>query len=212
MTLKECACFGSGLKRFVRDVERIRATLSDERLRAESTAAGLSEMNADAAWLCDEHSQPAESHGAQDYRQHLLYRATDGDFSVVALVWKPGQRTPIHDHVASCVVGVYQGREEEISYRLYDDGHERFLVEVGRQVVTPGDAVSLVPPDENIHAVSNSGTGLAISIHIYAADIAKLGSSMNQHFTGYPLRNSAGRAALVPWRLEGPIRGQLVRR
>src|SRR3954451_21867502 len=40
------------------------------------------------------------------YRQHLLHAESDGSFSIVGLVWLPGQCTPVHDHVSWCVTGV----------------------------------------------------------------------------------------------------------
>ena len=40
------------------------------------------------------------------YRQHILHIDPAGRFSIVALVWLPGQGTPIHDHLAWCVAGV----------------------------------------------------------------------------------------------------------
>jgi predicted metal-dependent enzyme (double-stranded beta helix superfamily) len=40
---------------------------------------------------------------AEKYRQHVLHVETDGSFSIAALVWLPGQETPIHDHVSWCV-------------------------------------------------------------------------------------------------------------
>jgi 3-mercaptopropionate dioxygenase len=49
----------------------------------------------------------------ESYRSHQLYTELDGAFSVVALVWRPGQVTPIHDHVTWCVFGVVQGVEYE---------------------------------------------------------------------------------------------------
>ena len=47
------------------------------------------------------------------HRSHLLYSEPGGTFSIVALVWRPGQVTPIHDHVTWCVFGVVQGEERE---------------------------------------------------------------------------------------------------
>lgn len=44
------------------------------------------------------------------YRQHILHAEPDGGFSIVALVWLPGQRTAIHDHVAWCVTGCTRAR------------------------------------------------------------------------------------------------------
>src|SRR5687768_14753466 len=45
------------------------------------------------------------------YRSHVLH--AESDFSIVALTWRPGQETPIHDHVTWCVFGVIQGIEHE---------------------------------------------------------------------------------------------------
>ena len=56
------------------------------------------------------------------YCSHLLYAEPDGSFSVTALVWRPGQVTPIHDHVTWCVFGVIQGVEREERFALLGDG------------------------------------------------------------------------------------------
>ena len=49
----------------------------------------------------------------RSYRSHVLHIEPDGAFSIVALVWRPGQVTPIHDHVTWCVFGVIEGVEYE---------------------------------------------------------------------------------------------------
>src|ERR1041385_8047014 len=50
---------------------------------------------------------------ADDYGAHNLYVEPDGSFSIVALVWRPGQVTRIHDHITWCAFGVIQGVEHE---------------------------------------------------------------------------------------------------
>jgi 3-mercaptopropionate dioxygenase len=37
---------------------------------------------------------------------HTLHVERDGSFSVIAVVWRPGQMTRIHDHTTWCVFGV----------------------------------------------------------------------------------------------------------
>src|SRR3954463_5001600 len=37
------------------------------------------------------------------YLTHRLHVEPDGSFSVIALVWRPGQVTRIHDHLTWCV-------------------------------------------------------------------------------------------------------------
>jgi len=59
---------------------------------------------------------------------------------------------------------------------------------------------NLLPPEEDIHRVTNAGTGKAISIHVYGADIGKFGSSINHVFDDLPLRPDPGNARRVAWR------------
>jgi predicted metal-dependent enzyme (double-stranded beta helix superfamily) len=127
--------------------------------------------------------RPDQVVGAADcYRQHLLHAERDGSFSVVALVWLPGQRTPVHDHVAWCVTGVLQGQESERRYRLVDgrDGTRR--LEVTEEVVSPVGAVAGFAPPGDIHEVWNGGPGTAISLHIYGADVSRLSTSVRRTY------------------------------
>lgn len=112
-----------------------------------------------------------------DYRCHVLHVEPDGSFSVTAMVWRPGQITPIHDHVAWCVFGVVQGAEYEQLYTLAADGSH--LEEVGRNQNDVGEVSGFAPPGD-IHRVRNHGQDVAISIHVYGADITRLGSSVRR--------------------------------
>jgi predicted metal-dependent enzyme (double-stranded beta helix superfamily) len=132
----------------------------------------------------------------------VIHVAPDGGFSIVGVVWQPGQTTPIHDPVSWCVAGVYEGEEQEIGYRLYeDDGDDggHFLVEHEVELTRPGQVTTLLPPEEDIHRVTNGGTGRAVSVHVYGADIGRLGS-INHDFDDLPLRPDPGNALPVAWR------------
>jgi 3-mercaptopropionate dioxygenase len=121
---------------------------------------------------------PAERAGSpDDYVCHTLYVEPDGSFSVNALVWRPGQITPIHDHVTWCVFGVMQGVEYEELYNLAADGSH--LEEVGRNQNDLGEVSGFAPPGD-IHRVRNYGDGVAISLHVYGADITRLGTSVRR--------------------------------
>jgi 3-mercaptopropionate dioxygenase len=118
---------------------------------------------------------------ASHYCQHVLYVDPDDHFSVVALVWLPGQATPIHDHISWCVVGVHQGCEQEVQYHQIDmaDGPALLPTESCRNLA--GSVAALTPPGD-IHHVVNPGPDLAISLHIYGANIARLGSSIRRRY------------------------------
>ena len=119
------------------------------------------------------------------YTQHVLHVEPDGSFSVVALVWLPGQATPVHDHVSWCAVGVYEGQETETLYRLAGRKGCRQLVVSGHTVNQRGTVSGIAPPGD-IHHVSNSGTTTAISLHVYGADISRLGSSIRRCYDDAP--------------------------
>jgi 3-mercaptopropionate dioxygenase len=110
------------------------------------------------------------------YRCHLLHAEPDGSFSVVAMVWRPGQATPIHDHVTWCVTGVIQGAEHEERYLVRSDG---WLEQDGTGDSGTGDVSGLAPPGD-IHRVRNLGSQTAISLHVYGTDISRLGSSVRR--------------------------------
>ncbi|WP_433541076.1 cysteine dioxygenase [Streptosporangium sandarakinum] len=107
------------------------------------------------------------------YVTHVLH--TEADLSVVAIVWRPGQETVIHDHVAWCVFGVLQGVEYETLYRL-DGDH---LTEIGRTANRTGEVSGFAPPGD-IHRVRNIGDGTAISLHIYGADLGDTPTSVRR--------------------------------
>ncbi|MFJ8585880.1 cysteine dioxygenase [Streptomyces sp. NPDC093595] len=115
----------------------------------------------------------------EHYRQHVLHADPDGSFSVVALVWLPGQATPVHDHVSWCVTGVHRGEEHERRYRLVPDGITARLVATEEVVNAEGTVAALAPPGD-IHLVRNAGHDLAVSLHVYGADVTRLGTSVRR--------------------------------
>jgi len=114
------------------------------------------------------------------YQSHLLYAEPDGSFSISAMVWMPGQQTMIHDHVAWCVTGVLQGREYEEIFALADGGR---ALRLAARNVNPVGSVSGFAPPGDIHRVRNTGDTVAISMHIYGADISRLGNSIRREYT-----------------------------
>jgi predicted metal-dependent enzyme (double-stranded beta helix superfamily) len=113
------------------------------------------------------------------YQSHLLYAEPDGTFSISAMVWLPGQQTIIHDHVAWCVTGVLQGREYEEIFTLADGGR---ALRLAARNVNPAGAVSGFAPPGDIHRVRNTGDTVAISMHVYGADISRLGNSIRREY------------------------------
>jgi 3-mercaptopropionate dioxygenase len=145
------------------------------RQTADRVAAALRGALPDPAVLLPaplRHGDPA------GYQTHLLHAEPGGSFSIAAMVWLPGQETPIHDHVAWCVPAVLQGAEHEEIFAPAAGGALRL---VARNVNLPGSVSGFAPPGD-IHRVRNAGDGVAISMHVYGADISRLGSSIRREY------------------------------
>jgi predicted metal-dependent enzyme (double-stranded beta helix superfamily) len=113
--------------------------------------------------------------GSPDKPQsHTLHVEPDGSFSVIAVVWRPGQLTRIHDHVTWCVVGVLQGVEHEELF----DADLRLIGESDNHV---GEVSAFAPPGD-IHRVHNTFDETAISLHIYGTDVTRIGSSVRRYY------------------------------
>ena len=54
--------------------------------------------------------------------QWLLYRAADRSLCLFSLVVPPGSMTPVHDHLAWGLIGLYRGNQDEEFYRPGDGG------------------------------------------------------------------------------------------
>lgn len=182
---------------FVADIEALVAAEEDPHRVTAGVQQRLARLLAGPQFLTAEQREPDPKH----YRSHLLAVAPSRKFSVVGLVWLPGQVTPIHDHICWCVVGVLQGVEREQRYGLRaDDSGGHFLVPEGGETLTAGHTCALIPPEENIHQVRNAGDDLAISLHVYGEDIGVYGSSINQCFDELAVRTEDSSGAPIAWR------------
>lgn len=115
------------------------------------------------------------------YRQHVLHVEPGGEFSILALVWRPGQRTQIHDHVCWCASAVITGTEHEVLFaEQWDQGVNR-LIEIGERHSRPGDVSGFAPPGD-IHFVENDGPEIAIALHVYGTDISAVGTSVRRTY------------------------------
>jgi 3-mercaptopropionate dioxygenase len=109
------------------------------------------------------------------YQTHLVHAEPDGSFSIVVMVWLPGQATPVHDHLTWCVTAVLQGAEYEEVY-----AHRGDHLETVARSANPVGAVSGFAPPGDIHMVRNTGADVAVSMHVYGTDISRVGSSVRR--------------------------------
>ncbi|MBY0437859.1 MAG: cysteine dioxygenase family protein [Burkholderiales bacterium] len=150
------------------------AALADGEVEPQALLSAVRGSLVDLDLLAEEHrlSKP------DTYTRHLLYADPNGLFSILALVWGPGQGSPVHGHHTWCCVGVYAGELTESFYRLSPgDPHP---VEV-RTVTRPaGDSCFDSGTDGGIHRIVNRSGSIAISIHIYGVGEDKITTGVNR--------------------------------
>lgn len=168
----------SGVKSVLSEVKRKRSeSLATEQREIVSRVSPLVEkLLKDRDFLPSEYRVPLDY---KAYSKYLLYKAEDDSFIVVAMVWRPGVTTPIHDHQTWGVIGVLQGREEETRYERTDDGSNPSHAKLQRSASLsygPGEVSVCCLPQYDIHSVKNVGEQVAISIHTYGGDQSSIES------------------------------------
>ncbi len=162
---------------FVLDTELVREFVADVRSAIEGSDSPLAACDAirprfarllaDRSWLPERFAEAVPDSGmGGGIGQWLLYRSADGSLSLFSLVVPSGSATPVHDHLAWGLVGLYRGNQDEEIY-AHEDGELR-LVE--RRALAPGDFYVLVPPRDDIHRVRTTSAETSVSIHLLTND------------------------------------------
>jgi len=115
---------------------------------------------------------------AETYIRHLLHEDPVDGWAVAALVWRPGQMSPIHAHHAWCAVGVHRGVLTETFYGLPEtEGGVPPLT--GAALRRPGDITHGPAQPDAIHRLANLGAETAISIHAYGLPYGRFSTHLN---------------------------------
>ena len=164
------------IRGLIDETRRLTDAIPDTRQRVDALRPAFAKLLAADNWLPDAYASPDLKSGmGGGIGQYALYRAEDGSLCLFSLVIPPGSQTPIHDHLAWGLIGVYRGVQDETVYRRTDDGRdERHAdLEVARQqTVSHGQFYTLLPPLDDIHYVKTVSDVPSISIHLLANDTA----------------------------------------
>src|SRR5206468_9619525 len=162
---------------YVLDTPRVRAFVEAVRLEAADAASPAEAVAAIEPhfvdllvrpnWLPQRYQQDAPESGmGGGIGQWLLYRSADRSLCLFSLVVPPGARTPVHDHLAWGLIGLYRGNQDEEFYR---PRHGRLEL-LRRRPLQPGDWYALLPPTDDIHCVGTTSLETSVSIHLLAND------------------------------------------
>jgi predicted metal-dependent enzyme (double-stranded beta helix superfamily) len=149
---------------FVSDVRAAIAGAPSPAAACDAIRPRFAELLADPDWLPARFQQPNPDSGmGGGIGQWLLFRGAGRELTLFALVVPPGSATPIHDHLAWGLVGLYRGTQDE---EIYDD-----RVDLKEQrALAPGDFYALLPPRDDIHRVRTTSAEQSVSIHLLTND------------------------------------------
>jgi predicted metal-dependent enzyme (double-stranded beta helix superfamily) len=124
------------------------------------------------------------------YVRHVAYADPQGGFTIMYLVWQPGQFSPVHGHKTWCAYRVLQGCLTETRYRWDADAGQAWPADdVERR---PGDIVTAAPGLGQIHRLGNGGTEVAVSLHVYGVGEAQIAAGVNLVIATTPSSTAAG--------------------
>jgi predicted metal-dependent enzyme (double-stranded beta helix superfamily) len=155
------------VREFVAGVQAAIATSGSPEAACDAIRPTFARLLDDPDWLPQQYREPVPESGmGGGIGQWLLYRSEDGSLSLFALVVPPAAETPVHDHLAWGLVGLYRGTQDEEIFALADGGLE--LSE--RRPLVPGDFYALIPPHDDIHRVRTTSAETSVSIHLLTND------------------------------------------
>lgn len=162
------------IRALIEETERLVRAVPSDAERVLALRPAFARLLAADGWLPEEYATPDWTSGmGSGIGQYALYRAEDGSLSLFSLVVPAGASTPVHDHLAWGLIGLYRGRQAETVYTRVDDGSRDgvAVLEVAREhTIETGEFYTLLPPDGDIHMVTTISDVPSISIHLLAND------------------------------------------
>jgi 3-mercaptopropionate dioxygenase len=149
---------------FISDVRAAIAEAPSPQAACDAIRPRFAQLLAEPDWLPERYQEGnPESGMGGGIGQWLLFRAGDRSLSLFALVVPSGSETPVHDHLAWGLVGLYRGTQDE---DIFDD--QLKLKE--QRGLEPGDFYALIPPTDDIHRVRTTSPETSVSIHLLTND------------------------------------------
>ena len=187
---------------FIDDVRDAIAAADSPAAACDAIRPRFAALLADPDWLPERFQQPNPDSGmGGGIGQWLLFRAEDRSLTLFALIVPSGSATPIHDHLAWGLVGLYRGTQDE---EIYDEGVD--LKE--QRALVPGDFYALLPPRDDIHRVRTTSAETSVSIHLLTNDTGCVWRHAYEPESGEskPFRSGYVNVACEPAVVERPTR------
>ena len=97
---------------------------------------------------------------------HPLYQSKK--LTIINLAWKPSTTIPPHNHEMWAVIGIMNGREDNIFWRRVKDHPGGLIEAAGAKALSTGQVCPMGA--DIIHSVTNPIPKLTAALHIYGGD------------------------------------------
>jgi predicted metal-dependent enzyme (double-stranded beta helix superfamily) len=162
------------MRGFIETVNEIRGRYSDPKEIIQAIRPHFADLMTDKRWLPEKYQETSEESGmGHGIGTWLLYRALDGSLAFSSLVVSPGTQTPVHNHLAWGLVGLYRGTQDEDVFERVDDAAVEGRAElklIERRELVEGDFYELLP-ENDIHRVRTTSDVTSVSLHLLGNDI-----------------------------------------
>lgn len=164
------------IRELIEETKRLAREILSDADRVEALQPAFSKLLSADGWLPEDYASPDHDSGmGGGIGQYALYRAEDGSLTLFSLVIPAGASTPVHDHLAWGLIGVYRGAQSETIYERLDDGSDQAHADltVSKELhVEQGEFYTLLPPTDDIHYVKTVSPTASVSLHLLANDTA----------------------------------------
>ena len=150
------------------------ACFEDPDNKAERIKAALKRAVSEPLLLGPEQREPK----ADCYARHVIYADPAGRFTILAIVWGPGQFSQPHAHHTWCAYGVYENALEETIFTW--DAAASTAHPLRTEPRHPGYSCYAGAGLDQIHRLGNSGAKPAISIHVYGVERDNVSTHVNR--------------------------------
>lgn len=144
------------LDRFISDCRQALQDDAPQKAVREVMARALADPNA----VRDALGQPRR---AEIRKLHVA-----SDLVILGAVWAPGMSIMPHNHNMWAVIGVYDGREDNIFWRRIKDAEGGRIETAGAKALSTGECTTL--GSDIIHSVTNPIPRFTGALHVYGGD------------------------------------------
>ncbi|KAL7273815.1 hypothetical protein RUND412_003306 [Rhizina undulata] len=162
---------------FHRLVGQIKSLLGDSGIDTDDAVEKIKEVMKIYQSSRKEWATYALEDGKKAYTRNLVEDCSE-KVNILILVWNPGKGSAIHDHAdAHCIMKVLEGTLQEDLYH-WPEEPDRPL-DLKNKTKYGENAVTYISDKVGLHSISNPGTEVAVSLHIYTPPWAENCHSFN---------------------------------